>query len=101
MALVLTTLRTFDDDTLAMDKAWLAMNDMEDHIFKLSNELFNLPQPMATWLEDHFTTRGKMMTMDALNSVVRKLCGPLEVTFNDIMNELIQYKEVHGPYSPK
>lgn len=38
---------------------------------------------------------------DILNRVVCKLYQSLGVTFDDIMNEFMQYKETHGPYSPK
>jgi hypothetical protein len=123
---ILKALRVFDGREAAMGKAWLTMNNLKKHIFKLWNLPFNLPARIATTLEENFTKRWDMMLTDlyyagallnlylkdvleiqengdakrALNRVVRKLCAILGVRFNDAMAELTKYEESRGPYSP-
>jgi hypothetical protein len=109
-----------------MAKAWLEMNNLKRHVFSLRQPNFNLPAPMAARLEVQFMHRWDMMITDlhytcallnpflmnvmeiqnngttnrALNRVVQKLSGPLEVDFNKVMNELTQFEEQQGPYGP-
>jgi hypothetical protein len=123
---VIKALRVFDGCTPAMAKAWLEMNNLKRHVFSLQEPNFNLPASMATRLEAQFMHRWDMRLTDlqyagallnpffmnvmeiqnngtakrALNRVVQKLSGPLRVDFNEVMNELTQYEEQQGPYSP-
>jgi hypothetical protein len=123
---VLKALRVFDRREVAMERAWLTMNNLKKHIFNLRNPPFNLPVRIATTLEENFTKRWDMMLTDlhyagalfnpylkdvleiqengdakrAFNRVVHKLCAILGVGFNDAMAKLIEYEERRGPYSP-
>jgi hypothetical protein len=123
---VIKALRVFDECTPTMVKAWLQMNNLKRYVFSLQEPDFNLPAPMAARLEVQFMHRWDMMITDlyyagallnpflmnvieiqnngtvkcALNRVVQKLSGLLEVDFNEVMNELTQYEEQQGPYGP-
>jgi hypothetical protein len=124
---ILHALRVFDNGTPAMGRAWLTMNNLKNHIFSLRIPPFSLPLPVATRLEQRFVARWDKLRTDlhyagallnpflatnneiqgdgdakrALNRVVRRMCGPLGVTFEDVMLELTEYEERRGPYSPE
>lgn len=126
VAPVLKALRTFDGQTPAMGVAWITMKKLKEHVFNLRKEPFNLPEEIANHLESSFMARWKKMRTDlhyaaallnpylasnreiqndgeakrALNRVVRKLCGPLGVSFEQVMIEITEYEELRGPYSP-
>jgi hypothetical protein len=123
---VIKALQVFDGRTPAMAKAWLEMNNLKRHMFTLRDPDFNLLAPMAVRLEAQFVQWWDMMITDlhyvgallnpflmnvmeiqnngtakrALNRIVQKLSGPFGVDFNEVMNELTQYKEQQGPYGP-
>ena len=120
----IVTLRTFDGQTPAMGRAWLAMNNLRKHVFGLRNAPFSLDPTIATRFEKQFIWRWKMMMTDlhyagallnpyltdcgelqrsgtakrARNRVLRHLSRPLGVNYNVVMDELTQFEERTGPY---
>jgi hypothetical protein len=61
---VLKALRVFDRREAAMERAWLTMNNLKEHIFNLRNLPFNLPAHIAVTLEENFTKRWVIMVTD-------------------------------------
>ena len=124
---VLVALRTFDGDHPAMGKAWLTMNNLKDHVYKLRDAPFLLEPAIATTFERQFDRRWDMMHTDlhyaaallnpylkthpelknigeakvALNRVLRKVGGQLGFSFAELVAEVTQYDEDRGPYSPE
>ncbi len=124
---VLKALRLFDGRQPAMAQAWLTMNNLKKHIFKLRNPPFSLPSRIATRIETTFTKRWEMMITDlhyagallnpylrnvrelednheakrALNRVFRKLGPALGLRWNDLHAEMEEFNERTGPYSPE
>jgi len=122
----LVTLRTFDGQTPAMGKAWLAMSNLEKHVSALRDAPFSLDPRIATRFEHQFHARWKMMLTDlhyagallnpyltecvelqscgdakrARNRVLRHLSACLGLNYNDVMDELTQFEERTGPYGP-
>ena len=120
-------LRVFDGKELAMGKAWLIMNNLRKHIFRLRYPPFSLTLAIAEEIEENFMKRWDMMLTDlhyvgaimnpylrghmelqqngevkhALNRVFRRLCNLLGVGFNKVMGEMIEYEKRLGPYSPE
>ena len=120
-------LRVFDGKEPAMGKAWLTMNNLRKHIFRLRYALFFLTPAIAEEIEENFMKRWDMMLTDlhyagailnpylrghmelqqngeakrALNRVFCRLSNPLGVGFNEVMAEMTEYEERLGPYSPK
>ena len=115
-------LQVFDGKEPAMAKAWLIMNNLRKHIFKLRYPPFSLTPAIAEEIEENFMKRWDMMLTDlhyaramlnpylgahmelqqngeakrALNRVFCRLSNPLGVGFN---KEMIEYEERLGPYS--
>ena len=122
----LVTLRTFDGQKPAMGRAWLAMNNLKNHVFALRDAPFLLDPVIASRFEEQFNSRWKMMLTDlhyagallnpyltdcvelqrdggakrARNRVLRHLSGSLRVDHNEVMNELTHFEERTGPYGP-
>ena len=120
-------LRVFDGKEPAMGKAWLTMNNLRKHIFRLRYTPFFLTPAIAEEIEENFMKRWDMMLTDlhyagamlnpylrgymelqqngkakrALNRVFRRLSNPLGVGFNEVMAEMTKYEERLGPYSPE
>ena len=118
-------LRVFDGKEPAMGKAWLTMNNLRKHIFKLRYPPFFLTPAIAEEIEENFMKRWDMMLTDlhyvgamlnpylrghmelqqngeakrALNRMFRRLSNPLGVGFNEVMAEMTEYEERLGPYS--
>ena len=117
----------FDGKEPAMGKAWLTMNNLRKHIFRLWYTPFSLTPAIAEEIEENFMKRWDMMLTDlhyagamlnpylrghmelqqngevkrALNRVFRRLSNPLGVGFNEVMAEMTEYEERLGPYSPE
>ena len=53
----IVTLRTFDGQTPAMGRAWLAMNNLRKHVYFLQNALFLLDPIIAIPFEKQFERR--------------------------------------------
>ena len=124
---VMKALRVFDGKELAVGKAWLTMNNLRKHIFRLPYPPFSLTPAIAEEIEKNFMKRWDMMLTDlhyagamlnlylrghmelqqngkakcALNKVFCRLSNPLGVGFNEVMVEMTEYEERLGPYSPK
>ena len=124
---VMKALRVFDEKEPAMEKAWLTMNNLRKHIFRLRYPPFSLTLAIAEEIEENFMKRWDMTLTDlhyagamlnpylrrhmelqqngeakrALNRVFRRLSNPLEVGFNEVMVEMSEYEERFGPYSPE
>ena len=124
---VMKALRVFDGKEPAMGKAWLTMNNLRKHIFRLWYAPFLLTPAIAEEIEENFMKRWDMMLTDlyyvgamlnpylrghmelqqngeakrALNRVFRRLSNPLGVGFNEVMAEMTEYEERLGPYSPE
>ena len=124
---VMKVLWVFDGKEPAMGKAWLTMNNLRKHIFRLRYALFSLTPAIAEEIEENFMKRWDMMLTDlhyagamlnpylrghmelqqnreakrALNRVFRRLSNPLGVGFNEVMAEMTEYEERLGPYSPE
>ena len=120
-------LRVFDGKEPSMGKAWLIMNNLRKHIFRLWYASFLLTPAIAEEIEENFIKRWDMMLTDlhyaeamlnpylrghmelqqngeakrALNRVFRRLSNPLGVGFNEVMAEMTEYEERLGPYSPE
>jgi len=121
------TLKTFDGQTPAMGRAWLAMNNLKKHVFGLRGDPYFLDPAIAGRFETQFTRRWKMMLTDlhyagallnpyityecrelmtsgiakrARNRVLRHLSACLGVNHNAMMYELTQFEERTGPYGP-
>ena len=120
-------LRIFDGKEPAMGKAWLTMNNLRKHIFRLQYPPFLLTLAIAEEIEKNFMKRWDMMLTDllyagailnpylrghmelqqngeakrALNMVFRRLSNPLGVGFNKVMAEMTKHEERLRPYSPK
>ena len=54
-------LRVFDEKDPAMGKAWLTMNNLRKHIFRLQYPPFSLIPAIAEEIEENFMKRGDMM----------------------------------------
>ena len=54
----------FDGKELAMDRAWLTMHNLRDHVYKLRDPPYNLRPDIATTVEESFTTRWEMVFTD-------------------------------------
>ena len=124
---VMKALRVFDRKEPAMGKAWLTMNNLRKHIFRLRYAPFSLTPAIVEEIEENFMKRWDMMLTDlhyagamlnpylqghmesqqngeakhALNRVFRRLSNPLGVGFNEVMAEMTEYEECLGPYSPE
>ena len=124
---VMKAIRVFDGKESAMEKAWLTMNNLRKHIFRLRYPPFLLTLAIAEEIEENFMKRWDMMLTDlhyaramlnpylrghmklqqngeakrALNRVFRRLSNPLGVGFNEVMAEMTKYEECFGPYSPE
>ena len=124
---VMKALRVFDGKEPAMGKAWLTMNNLRKHIFRLRYAPFSLTPAIAEEIEENFMKRWDMMLTDlhyagamlnpylrghmelqqngeakrALNRVFRRLSNPLGVGFNEVMVEMTEYEERLGSYSPE
>ena len=124
---VMKALRVFDGKEPAMGKAWLTMNNLRKHIFRLRYAPFSLTPAIAEEIEENFMKRWDMMLTDlhyaramlnpylrghmelqqngeakrALNRVFRRLSNPLGVGFNEVMAEMTKYEECLGQYSPE
>ena len=120
-------LRVFDGKEPAMGKAWLTMNNLRKHIFRLLYAPFSLTPAIAEEIEKNFMKRWDMMLTNlhydgamlnpylrehmelqqngeakrVLNRVFYRLSNPLGVGFNEVMAEMTEYEERLGPYSPK
>ena len=57
-------LRVFDGKELAMGKAWLTMNNLRKHIFRLRYPPFSLTPAIAEEIEENFMKRWDMMLTD-------------------------------------
>ena len=110
-----------------MGKAWLTMNNLRKHIFRLQYAPFFITPAIAEEIEENFMKQWDMMLTDlhyvgamlnlylrghmelqqngeakrALNKVFRRLSNPLGVGFNEVMAEMTEYEERLGPYSPE
>ena len=119
-------LLVFDGKELAMGKAWLTMNNLRNHIFRIQYPLFLLTAAIAKEIEENFMKRWNMMLTDlhyagamlnpylwglaelqyygkakrALNRMFRRWSNPLGVGFNEVMAEMTEYEERLGSYSP-
>ena len=115
----------FDGKEPAMGKAWLTMNNLRKHIFRLWYPPFSLTPAIAEEIEENFMKRWDMMLTDlhyagamlnpylrgymelqqngeakcALNRVFRRLNNPFGVRFNEVMAQMTEYEERLGPYS--
>jgi hypothetical protein len=49
---------------MGMGRAWLNMNNVKKHVFKLCSNPFFLPPPIATHLERSFMKRWDMVCTD-------------------------------------
>ena len=120
-------LQVFDGKEPTMGKAWLTMNNLRKHIFKLRYAPFFLTPAIAEDIEENFMKRWDMMLTNlhyagamlnpylrghmelqqngeakrALNMVFRRLSNPLGVGFNEVMAEMTEYEKHLGPYSPE
>ena len=118
-------LRVFDGKELAMEKAWLTMNNLRKHIFRLRYAPFSLTLAIAEEIEENFMMRWDMMLTDlhyagamlnpylrghmelqqngevkrALNRVFRRLSNPLGMGFNEVLAKMTEYEERLGSYS--
>ena len=124
---IMKALRVFDGKEPAMGKAWLTMNNLRKHIFRLRYPPFLLTPAIAEEIEENFIKRWDMMLMDfhyvramlnpylrgymelqqngeakrVLNRVFCRLSNPLRVGFNEVMAEMTKYEECLGLYSPE
>ena len=124
---VMKALRVFDGKEPAMGKAWLTMNNLRKHIFRLWYAPFSLTLAIAEEIEENFMKRWDMMLTDlhyagamlnpylgghmelqhngevkrALNRVFHRLSNPLGVRYNEMMAEMTEYEERLGLYSPE
>ena len=120
-------LRVFDGKELAMGKAWLTMNNLRKHIFRLWYPPFSLTPAIAEEIEENFMNRWDMMLTNlhyvramlnpylrghmelqqngeakrALNRVFRRLSHLLGVRFNEVMAEMTEYEECLGLNKPR
>ena len=124
---VMMALWVFDGKEPAMEKAWLRMNNLRKHIFRLWYPSFSLTPAIAEEIEENFMQRWDMMLTDlyyvgamlnpylrghmelqqngdimlALNRVFCRLSNLLGVGFNEVMAEMTKYEERLGLYSPE
>lgn len=123
---VLKALRVFDGKEPAMGRAWLAMHNLRDHVYKLRLPPYSVRDDIAVTCEESFEARWDMVFTDlhyagallnpyikdqaalrtdgtairALNRVIRKMADNVGVRFDDVMLELQEFDEGTGPYSP-
>ena len=119
----LVTLKTFDGQTPAMGRAWLAMNNLEKHVYALRDVPFYLSASITTRFEAAFDKRWKMMITDlhyagallnpylsnciklqssgvakcAPNRVLTHLSGVVGLDINNVASELVQFDERNSP----
>ena len=110
-----------------MGNAWLTMNNLRKHIFRLRYPPFSLTPVVTEEIEENFMKRWDMILTDlhytramlnpylrghmelqqnreakrALNRVFCKLSNPLGVGFNEMMAEMSEYEERLRLYSPE
>jgi hypothetical protein len=61
---VIKALRAFDGCELALERAWLTINNLKEYIFNLQNPLFNLSLRIIVKLEENFPKEWDIMLMD-------------------------------------
>lgn len=122
---VIVALRVFDGSVPSMPRAWLTMTNLKKHVYSLREEPFFLEETTATKYERAFENRWKMMLTDlhyaaallnpymkgvreihdsgkakqALISVLQKLSGPLGVSYEEAMEDYMQFKDKTGPFN--
>ncbi len=61
---VSVSLKAFDDKQPCMGRVWLIMKILEWHVLSLQDPLFKLPSNLVDVIEDRFSQRWKMLTID-------------------------------------
>ena len=113
---VMKALRVFDGKELAMEKAWLTMNNLRKHIFRLRYPPFLLIPAIVEEIEENVMKRWDMMLTDlhyaremlnpylrglaelqhnreakrVLNRMFHKWSNLFRVGFNEVMAEMTE-----------